>query len=883
MNIADCQHLLKQHGATDVEAKDLIDALLEEKRQVLAAGGNIQQLSAQWSERAKNFAQDVKRHEYLKALNLLRYTEASKFVDAIKADGGTGLDGIQALMVGQGKFATGSRQSISAIRQGILASWYAPMMKELESIDGAMDLIRNDKNFNDNIIREMKAPNSTNDPIAAKVGEIFARYCELGRRDTNHWGGNIGKLDGWTPQNHDPYKMMSKDNKAREEWLKFIEPRLDLARTFPDLTSSADIKKALDHVYSNITLGKLPSLPGTGQAPRVSAKASAKLEHSRVLHFKDAEAAIEYHDKYGKGNVFDAMISHLEYEARALSLLKVLGPDPRDTLNKLVQREEYLLRKTEGTVPQADLREAIEKLKKANGPQGAIDNWYVELTGEINIPGNATCAKVMASLRAIENMSKLGGATLSALADPFIKAASMRHLGLSWPAAIVKSIGQYIGYFPKDERLEVARQCGAFFDTVRNEIASRWDDNAGIPGKLYQLQNKFFQWSGLNWITERGKGAYALWLSEHLGEVSHLSLDALDGNRKALLKYHGISSEKWDVMRKMVKEIDGKKYFSPELVHTLSDQDLKPLLNKKYQGNPPPASNPDALNKWQLGYNRNMYEVKRGLQFETAGLMIDETKFAIIEPDDFTRSWMRHGRHPGTFPGELWRAAMQFKGFPLAYMHRVLGGRRWIRAERQEQARWGRSPGAIWDTATKDMPGTIGFVLSSIAFGYAAGVMKDLSKGRDPRSLDKPETWLAAVVQSGGAGIFGDIFLGKTDRFGNSPVHALAGPLADSLGSLARIGGEAIRGDWEHTGHDAARFAMGQAPFVNLWYTRAALDWAFLYHVREMLSPGSLRRSERKMKEEFNQRYLFTPSHNIKRGGGFKSGVNPVLPWTWNR
>lgn len=871
MNRNDCIHILKQHGASDAEAADLVDALLEEKRKVLAAGGNVQQLSAQWSERAQQFAKETQRREYLRALNMLRYTEAAKFVDSIKAEGGTALDAIQSLMVGQSAFATGSRNSVSALRQGILASWYAPMMKELEAVEGALDLIRGDKAFNDSIIREMREPGSTTDKTVAQVADIFARYNEQARQDVNRWGGNIGHIDGWTPQTHDPYKMMSRDGKKRQEWVDFMYDKLDLQRSFPDLTDPVEIKKAIDGAYSTLTIGKLSSLPDTGQAPSVRAKASSQLEHHRVLHFKDANAAIEYNDRYGKGNVFDAMLSHLEFEARALSLLQKLGPDPRETINKLVAREEYLLHQQEGSMAQEDLKVALEKLLKANRPGSAIDNWYVELTGEINIPGHAVAAKVMASLRAVENMAKLGGATLSAVADPFIKATSMRHLGLSWPEAIVKSVSQYLGFFPKDERYEVARQGGAFFDSVRTEIASRWDDNAGIPGGMYKLQNKFFKWSGLNWITERGKGGYTLWLAEHLGEASDKTFDALDGNRRALLQYHGVTKDRWDAMRKMVTEIQGKKYFCPEKAQSLSDADINPLLYKKYQTQPAGLQG-DKLEKWKLGRERNQQEVRRKLQFESAGMMIDETKFAIIEPDDYTRAWMRHGRHPGTMAGELWRAAMQFKGFPLAYMHRVLGGRRWVRGERQASMRrsgWG----GIADTATTDITGSIGFVMASVAFGYAAGVLKDISKGRTPRDPRKMETWLSAVLQSGGAGIFGDIFLGTADRMGNSALSAMAGPLAGSIGGvggLTQMTGEAARGDWKNVGHDAARWAMGHAPFVNLWYTRSAVDWAFLFHVREMLSPGSLRRSERKLKEEFGQTYLFPPSRYIRRGGGWR-------------
>ena len=56
---------------------------------------------------------------------------------------------------------------------------------------------------------------------------------------------------------------------------------------------------------------------------------------------------------------------------------------------------------------------------------------------------------------------------------------------------------------------------------------------------MADLQDKLFRWSGLNWITERGKAGYTLWLSEHLGEVGDKAFDRMDGARRAMLAYHG--------------------------------------------------------------------------------------------------------------------------------------------------------------------------------------------------------------------------------------------------------------------------------------------------------------------------------------------------------
>ena len=147
---------------------------------------------------------------------------------------------------------------------------------------------------------------------------------------------------------------------------------------------------------------------------------------------------------------------------------------------------------------------------------------------------------------------------------------------------------------------------------------------------------------------------------------------------------------------------------------------------------------------------------------------------------------------------------------------------------------------------------------------------KDLARGKAPRDPLKGETILAALAQSGGAGILGDFFLGKMDRMGNSFAGTLAGPLVGELGRVPVIVGQLLRGEFADAGEDGLRFALDNTPFINLWYTREALNWALLYHVREALSPGTLARTERKMQEEYGQRFIISPAGAIQRGGGFR-------------
>ena len=247
------------------------------------------------------------------------------------------------------------------------------MLRELDGIDGAMQLVREDEVFHDAVLREMREPGTSQDATVQQVADIFNRYMEQSRQQLNDAGAYIGKIEGWTPQNHDPYKIAA-DPAA---WKKFVLDRLDVDRSFPGATAQ-QLDEILDRVRQDILTGKPMFLPQGDSMPH--ARASGKFEHHRVLHFKDAEAALEYHKAYGRGNIFTAMVTHLDHAARSLALLQRLGPNPWDTLTKLVGREDYKLR-TNTALDATTQMETIEKLR-ASLTGGSIRNIMREVTGK---------------------------------------------------------------------------------------------------------------------------------------------------------------------------------------------------------------------------------------------------------------------------------------------------------------------------------------------------------------------------------------------------------------------------------------------------------------------------------------------------------------------
>ena len=156
-------------------------------------------------------------------------------------------------------------------------------------------------------------------------------------------------------------------------------------------------------------------------------------------------------------------------------------------------------------------------------------------------------------------------------------------------------------------------------------------------------------------------------------------------------------------------------------------------------------------------------------------------------------------------------------------------------------------------------------ILAMTALGYVAMTAKDLSKGKEPRDTLDAATWGAAALQGGGLGIYGDYLFMRFNRFGGGALEGLAGPapaaFADAIDLLL-----ATR-DWA-AGKEGAKMPDNQAfslfknntPFLNLFYVRAALDYLILYDAQEAISPGSLKRLERRVKEEQDQGFILPPS-----------------------
>ena len=158
-------------------------------------------------------------------------------------------------------------------------------------------------------------------------------------------------------------------------------------------------------------------------------------------------------------------------------------------------------------------------------------------------------------------------------------------------------------------------------------------------------------------------------------------------------------------------------------------------------------------------------------------------------------------------------------------------------------------------------------MLTLTGLGYLSMAAKDIAKGREPRDPFRLDTMTAAMVQGGGFGIYADYLFARVNRFGGGPLETAAGPMAGDIADIIELWNRsreyATGASSDAPDVEAWQLLKNNTPFINLFYTRAAIDYLLLYHIQEALNPGSLRRMEQRLKKEQGQEFILPPSEVV--------------------
>jgi len=844
-------NLIKKSSLKSIDKDDAIDkiniAVLEAKKTNLDQV-DIDRISKEVTEQVK--AQ--KKINKINAVNdeILVRKKVQELLDTFDGDE---QEGLIALLVGSNRLTMGARSSVGVAQNAAQGQLVAAFDAEVtaNNLDGMFDKadgkLQEELAITQQQISEGMEVTIKNEKIK-KLAEIMEKHSELTRQALNARGANIPKMWGYVVrQSHDQFNVRAAANRLGKNieeivadpnlkgtdinynknftaWKNFIMQYLDGDRTFGN---TDNIDSFLMNSYNSLVGNKIQVADGASGVFG-SNSVTKGISNKRVLHFKSAKDWYAYNEKFGTGSLKETYYSGLMTAGRNIGMLDTLGTKPKENFEKIrVAVSNRMLANSRSTESLSSYRQFEKFMNVVDGTVYTFDG------GKFGF----AVAKWSAIGRAVGNVAKLGGAVISAAADIGIYASEMKYQGRSFLGGMGEAMGGIGKIKNTKQKRDIAKGLGFLGDGTTYDISGRFQVGDNLNKGWTKIQRTFFKYNLLSWWTNTLKENSMLGMANYYANQKNLSFNQLNKPLQSFFGLYNIDATKWDIIRKtaMSKADDGTEFINISELSNMSDADIKKITGM------------NDLSKTELQMEKDKFK------YSVSGMLLDRSIYAVIEPDARTKGTMTQGTLAGTGMGEAIRFVGQFKAFPMAIGNKVLG---------REIAFLRKGPN---QDIGRGIKGLASIVVVSGFMGYMSMTAKDLLKGKEPRDPNNIKTIMAAFLQGGGLGIYGDVLF-KEQRDAGSVAAGLIGPAPTTVIDLGLALKYALSGEGGKAGRAAYRTISSNIPFLNLFYIKAAFDYMIGFQIMETMNPGVLKRVEKRMKKDYNQEYLFTKPSKKNKG-----------------
>lgn len=629
----------------------------------------------------------------------------------------------------------------------------------------------------------------------SKAAKAWGEQMDALLERMNAAGAMIGKLDYGWLPQ--PHDMRRVLRAGVGEWSSYVLPRLDRRRYLNEDGTQMDDAAVMDFLAAaHETLRTNGLNKVTPGAAGQGSRASRSDNAHRQIHFKDADSYLDYMSAYGPANVFEAMRNSVNGMIKDITLIEQLGPNSAQTYR--------LLRDTAQKLDAEGADRAFHGTELFATPDMVWDT----LNGSLSSPVNSRFADINQGIRNFMVAAKLQATFLtSILGDQHSLAITAAYNHVSYGQSLINSFKSLSPSYRKDAALLSLQ-----LDSVAGDLVAFHTNNLaqGWTGKLASATMKATMLEGMTNAIRRG---FSIQIMNRLASDTRKTWGE-DSQLKSRLERNGINEQDWAIWQAATPETwRGQQMLTPESLTRLS-------------GYTPREIN-DAVGK-MLGYIQ------------------EESEFTSLQPGLMTRATIRQGTQAGSVGGEALRHATLFKSFGVAMIER-----HWKRIAQLE-------------TAQGRLAYSAAFATGAILTGALTNQLMDIWNGRDPRDIKSGEFWLKAAVRGGGAAILGDIFytgLGGDNAGGQPNLTGLLGPVAGTAADIGMTLGSAFKKSTEPSdvGANLLRIGYQNTPFIRSWYTKSIIEHALIHDLQENLSPGYLRRMERKAQKDFGQQFWWRP------------------------
>lgn len=754
----------------------------------------------------------------------------------------------KALMRGSLRNFAGAKDSLaqrafheSTARAGALQADLEKLGLTNYAFDGKDDL---------NIVKAMWDLRNDTPPDPAKYGknavavaQILDKHQEALRQDHNAAGAFIARnSDRLYRRTHDANRIAKAgDNQwgsdaSRDVWTKFVGDRMDWDRAFDgNLADAPDSERngVLDQVWKDFSAEKHIS----ENKPQVSVgqkNFGKKLSNHRQMVFNGPADDLAYQQQYGTGaSVTENVFNNLKGGGRDLALMQRLGPNPEYTLRKLANDQSLRL---ESAPPKT--RKAFEKTVNDE----FANTWRLLTENTAGHPEGGNVARFLSTIRQVTSTAAVGMSVFALPGDLALKASRMAQMtGDGVAKSLASTIKDQLSPtgLSKAEHYRLMAEHGIRIEGAHMPLDPDLADHIGFGAiakfnKLMMRVTPHAYWDNGVRVRSLVADGYRYWTMK---DKAYADLD--EPVRDTFAQF-GITDKGWDVIRKSDgTQLDNdKQVFEAANIRTLPLENFKDLVG---------GENPSDA---QLSRARDE------LTSQYRNLMGEKADRDVSAPSISNRAMMGlgyQGREGGTVAGELYRGALQLKGWVMNYMANHLG--RELHGYSTEYRTTGQAlvdMVRVWDKENfnpKALSGMARLVAAGVPIAYASNALRNLATGKEPGAWDDPHTWQKAFARQS-LGIYSDMLLQDTrpdasiyDRLGDmlGPELGLYGDMANSAINLSAQ----IRSDGgvtpEKLGKDEAGWFQDvyrRVPGTQLFWTKFAMDYMVMNNLSEMLNPG---------------------------------------------
>jgi hypothetical protein len=517
-----------------------------------------------------------------------------------------------------------------------------------------------------------------------------------------------------------------------------------------------------------------------------------------------------------------------------------LGPNPRATIDRIISDW-----KSELDEPgNQHKRKAFQSMIDAE-----MNNTWRLLTEGAGHPADNFVGRFASAIRGITNTAAIGMSIFTLPGDLATRASMVAQMT---GKGFAKSMMEAGSNMLSGQGLSAAERNGLFSEIgIRTEAAHlpldpHLVDHVGF-GNIAKFNQQVMSLTGHSWWDNRFR------LNSLVADgYRHWSLrgqkfsDLNEGQRETFAQF-GIKDKEWDIIRSSngTELSSGKRVLMPS---DISDMPLDKFKSLVASAAPTESQLVRARNDLTASY-RNLL-----------GEMADRS---VSAPSIANRALMGYGYksfEAGTFSGELWRGALQLKGWAVNYMRNHLG--RELYGYSDQYKTFGQ---AMKETLTggnnRALAGLAKLISAGVVIASATNMMRDMADGKVPESPLSTHGLLRAFGRQS-LGLYSD-FLFQDVRPGTSffdRVGRMLGPEIGLVSDIADAGykvGDQIASKKGYTADDLGKDTQTwfstiyrNTPGTSVAWAKYALDYFIFDNISEMMNPGYKQRLNKRMQQQ---------------------------------